>query len=274
MNNGKLTISDREKIDRIREIYGHKCASHSFLSLYIYEESFGYKTTVSEDGFYAVNKDGAYLFPCGCEAFKREFLLSHKGAKVYMMREEDCEFAKSVLAAFSLEEDENESEYVYDLSEQIALQGHKFQRVRAKLAKFTRDNDASSAPITDRNIEDAYYILSRWSPKEGEGDAAGAKKALDGFAALGLSGTISYLGGEPVGYVCGGDIGSGVLMLCSAKQISDIQGLNIYTKYEYYKTLSGVTFVNTESDHGSAGIRMHKNDLRPIFMNKMFKGVL
>ena len=274
MNNGKLTLSDREKIDRIREKYGHRCASHSFLSLYIYEESFGYETTVCEDGFFAVNRDGAYLFPCGSDGFKREFLLRRKGAKVYMMREEDGAFAKSVLADFTCEEDENESEYVYDLNEQITLQGHKFQRVRAKLSKFMRENAVSSARITEENVKDAYYILSRWSPKEGAGDIAGAKKALDGFSELGLSGLISYLDGEPVGYVCGGDIGSGVLMLCSAKQISDIQGLNIYTKYEYYKTLSGVTLVNTESDHGSAGIRMHKNDLRPVCMNTMFKGVL
>ena len=274
MNNGKLTLSDRERIELIREKYGHRCASHSFLSLYIYEESFGYETTVCEDGFFTVNRHGAYLFPCGNDGFKREFLLSHKGAKVYMMREEDCAFAKSVLPYTSFEEDGCESEYVYDLNEQISLQGHKFQRVRAKLSKFIRENNVSSAPITSDNIKDAYGILSAWEPKEGAGDTDGAKKALDGFSDLGLSGLISYLDGEPVGYVCGGNIGSGVLMLCSAKQTCDVQGLNIYTKYEYYKTLSGVTLVNTESDHGSAGIRMHKNDLRPVCMNTMFKGVL
>ncbi len=274
MNNGKLTLSDREKIAEIRSRYGHDRASHSFLSLFLYEESFGYKTTVCEDGFYVQNKDGAYLFPCGSDGFKTDFLLSHKGEKVCMMRESDCAFAKSVLPDTAFEEDPDEDEYVYDLSEQISLQGHKFQRVRAKLSKFLRENAVSAKVITEENVKDAYGVLSAWSPKAGEGDAAGAKKALDNFNALGLSGVISYLDGKPVGYVCGADIGRGVLMLCSAKQTSDIQGLNIYTKLEYYKTLSGVALVNTESDHGSAGIRMHKNDLRPVFLNKTYKGAL
>ena len=274
MNNGKLTLSDREKIDGARQKYGHGRASHSFLSLYLYEESFGYKTTVTDDGFYAENGKGEFIFPCGSDGFKRDFIESHKGKTVYMLREDDAEFIKSVDPDFEFSADPDEDEYVYDLNEQITLQGHKFQRVRAKLAKFTRENNVAASLITADNIKDAYRILSLWTPKAGEGDSAGAEKALDGFVALGLSGVISYLDGKPVGYVCGGDIGSGVLMLCSAKQISDIQGLNIYTKYEYYKTLSGVTLVNTESDHGSPGIRMHKNDLRPIYKNATYKGVL
>ena len=274
MNNGKLTFEDREKIDGLREKYGHDRASHSFLSLYLYEDSFGYKTTVEDDGFFAENGKGEFIFPCGSDGFILDFIKNHKGGTVYMMRDKDAEFVKSADPDFVFEADPDEDEYVYDLSEQITLEGHKFQRVRAKLSKFTRENAVSSAPITADNIKDAYKILSLWTPKAGEGDAAGAKKVLDGFDKLGLSGVISYLDGEPVGYVCGGDIGSGVLMLCSAKQISDIQGLNIYTKYEYYKTLSGVTLVNTESDHGSPGIRMHKNDLRPIYKNVTYKGVL
>ena len=274
MNNGKLTFADREKIDGLREKYGHFCASHSFLSLYLYEESFGYKTTVTDEGFYTENGRGEFVFPYGDDTFILDFIKNHKGKTVYMMREKDAEYVKSVCPGFVFEEDQNEHEYVYDLHEQITLEGHKFQRVRAKLSKFTRENAVSAAPITAENISDAYKILSLWTPKAGEGDAYGAKKALDGFDRLGLSGEISYLDGEPVGYVCGGNIGGGVLMLCSAKQISDVQGLNIYTKYEYYKTLKDVTVVNTESDHGSPGIRMHKNDLRPIYKNVMYKGVL
>lgn len=274
MNNGKLTLDDRGKIDALRKKYGHDRASHSFLSFYIYEEEKGYKTVVADDGFYSENGKGEFIFPCGSEDFVLDFIRSHKGSTVYMMRQSDAEFVKSVDPDLVFEEDPDEHEYVYDLKEQITLEGHKFQRVRAKLAKFTRENNVTAAPITAENIKDAYEILSLWTPKAGEGDAAGAKKALDAFGPLGLSGVISYLDGSPVGYVCGGDIGSGVLMLCSAKQISDIQGLNIYTKYEYYKTLSGVTLVNTESDHGSPGIRMHKSDLRPVYKNIMYKGML
>ena len=121
----------------------------------------------------------------------------------------------------------------------------------------------------------AYGILEKWTPKGGEGDTAGAKKALDNYEALGLTGTVTYVNGTAAGYCCGADTGGGVFMLCSAKQISDVQGLDLSMKHELFKTLpQSIEYINTESDHGSPGIRMHKNDQRPLFQNEMFKGII
>ena len=270
-----MNPEDKKTIDGIREKYGHKCASHSFLSLYIYGQSEGYKVTVENGGFYAENKDGRFLFPVGSDEFKRDFILTRRGASVYMLRDEDVEFIKTVKPDFEAEEDPDRSEYVYSREEQASLEGHKFQKVRAKLSRFYRENDVKNVPLTAENIDEAYNILKQWAPKAGEGDADGAKKALDNYGALELSGMITYIDNKPVGYCCGGDIGQGVYMLCSAKQISDIKGLNLSTKYELIKILpQSLEYINTESDHGSAGIRMHKNDSRPVFLNKMYKGVL
>lgn len=270
-----MNLQDKDRIDGIRRKYGHASASHSFLSLFIYGQNEGYKVTSDESGFYAEDKDGRFLFPIGPDEFKRKFILSHPGAQVYMLREEDVSFIKTVKPDFEAAEDPDRSEYVYSRAEQASLEGHKFQKVRAKLSRFYRENDVKNVPLTLDNIDEAYKILSKWSPKAGEGDSDGAKKALDNYTALELSGTLTYIDGAPVGYCCGADIGQGVYMLCSAKQISDVQGLNLSTKHELFKTLpDGIEYINTESDHGSPGIRMHKNDSRPVFLNKMFKGIL
>ena len=270
-----MTLCDKEKIDGLREKYGHVCASHSFLSLYIYGQSEGYTVSVFDNGFYAERKDGSYLFPVGDDLFRREFILSHKGCRVVMMRESDVTFVRDILPGFEYSEDPDRHEYVYDRAEQVSLEGHKFQKVRAKLSRFYRENDVKNVPLTKENLDDAYKILSAWQPRAGEGDADGAKKALDNYGALSLSGMITYIDGQPAGYCCGADTGGGVYMLCSAKQISDIQGLNLSTKHEFFRILpESVKYINTESDHGSPGIRMHKNDLRPVFLNKMYQGVL
>ncbi len=270
-----MKLTDKAIIENVRRRYDHNTASHSFLSLFIYENQFGYDVSASDDGFFAKDKSGEFLFPVGSDEYKRDFILSHRGKTVYYMRDEDVLFTKSVIPDFEAEEDNDRSEYVYSRAEQVSLEGHKFQKVRAKLSRFYRENDVKNEIITEQNIADAYNILSEWSPKAGEGDADGAQKALDNFFALGLSGNITYIDGDPVGYCLGGDTGGGVYMLCSAKQISDVQGLNICTKYELFKTLpEQIEYINTESDHGSAGIRMHKNDMRPVFLNKMYKGVL
>ncbi len=270
-----MNLTDREKIEGLRQKYGHFAASHSFLSLFIYGGVEGYEAHISDDGFFVSDKAGDILFPVGSDEYKRSFTEKNKGARVYMMRECDVLFVKDVNPGFEYEATPGRDEYVYDKAEQVSLEGHKFQKVRAKLSRFYRENAAENKIMNADNIKDAYEILKKWTPKSGDGDADGAKKALDNFASLSLYGMITYIGGEPVGYCLGGDIGGGVFMLCSAKQISDVQGLNISTKHELYKTLpENIITVNTESDHGSPGIRMHKNDMRPVYLNRTYKGVL
>ena len=269
-----MTYTDIERIDAIRRRFDHTLASHSGLSLFIYEQEQGLEVNVRDDGFYVGVRGGAYLFPVGTDGFKRDFIQSHKGAELIMMRRCDAELVKELFPGFEYLRDRDRDEYVYDRAEQASLEGHKFQKIRAKLARFYRENDVVNAPIDVNNIKDAYRILGEWTPKSGEGDAAGAKKALDCFFDLRLSGMITYINGDPSGYCCGGDIG-GVYMLCSAKQNSDVQGLNLSTKHELYKTLpEHITLINTESDHGSPGIRMHKNDQRPVMMNEVYTGTL
>jgi hypothetical protein len=270
-----MNLTDREKIEGLRQRYNHFAASHSFLSLYIYGDGEGYDVSLSGDGFYVTDRAGDILFPVGSDEYKRRFIEQNRGKRIYMMRECDVDFVKSVIPGFVCEPTPERDEYVYSRTEQVSLEGHKFQKVRAKLSRFYRENAVENRAITKENINDAYGILSSWTPKSGEGDAGGAKKALDNFFALGLLGMITYIDDQPVGYCLGGDICGGVFMLCSAKQISDAQGLNISTKHELFKALpEGITKINTESDHGSPGIRMHKNDMRPVYLNKTYKGML
>ena len=91
-----MNLQDKERIEDIRKKYGHATASHSFLSLFIYGQSEGYKVTADDNGFYVEDKDGRFLFPVGSDEYKRDFILTHSGASVYMLREEDVSFIKTV----------------------------------------------------------------------------------------------------------------------------------------------------------------------------------
>ena len=275
-----MILSDIKKIDALREKYGHVCASHCSaahcgLALFIYAEEQGLCVSVFDDGFFVADRAGRYYFPVGSEDFKADFIKNHRGRRLIMMRESDIGFVRALIPDFEPERDRDRDEYVYSRSEQASLEGHKFQKVRAKLSRFCRENDVKSAPLTSGNLADAYAILDAWEPRTGEGDAQGARKALDNYAALGLCGVVTYLNGTPAGYCCGAGIGGGVYLLCSAKQNDGVQGLDLYTKHSLYVALPDcVTLINTESDHGSPGIRMHKNDQRPVMMNEMYGGVL
>lgn len=259
-------INNKTQIESLYKKYSYGDASHGFLPLFVYENSYS-ELILTDNGYSARFPDG-FLCPVGDAEFKAEFIEKHKDEPFICIPEPELPlFSESETV-----EDGARFEYVYDRVEQNTLPGHKFSRVRSKLSKFSRENDCVTVAITEDNLPDAYKILSLWQPKGGEGDFAGAKASLDNFFNLGLLGAISYIGGESAAYVCGGELTDDTFVLIGAKQIYDIQGLNIRTKYDFFQTLpERFKFINTESDHGEPGIREHKLDLRPCRLLKLYK---
>ena len=82
-----MNITDKEKIEGLRQRYKHFAASHSFLSLFIYGDGEGYDVSIGDDGFYVTDKAGDILFPVGSDEYKRKFVLQNRGKCVYMLVE-------------------------------------------------------------------------------------------------------------------------------------------------------------------------------------------
>lgn len=256
----KINLSDREKIEKIYALSARRDSAHSFLSLFAYQDGLE-EFLLTESGYTAKLSEG-WLFPVGDAAFTSDFLRSHAPDRFFCASSSDL---SALPPDFISTEDAARGEYIYDRAEQNSLPGHSFSRVRAKLSRFEREYSVRTVPLTAENLRDAYGILEKWQPKDGEGDFAGAKLVLDNYAALGLVGSVTYVNGDPSAYVCGGNITSDTFLLLSAKQTSDIQGLNIRAKYDLFHALPpACTFINTESDHGCPGVRAHKLDLRPV----------
>lgn len=248
---------------------GRNVTAYCPLSLAIYKNERG--LTLYRDGSAFLPRRGdGWFMPLANKEYIQQFALAHKGEKMVCLTQGDL----ALLEREGLRTPD-EDEYVYDRTEQNELQGPKFSKVRAKISRFTREHEVYSVPITRDNILVAYEILDKWSPASGEGDKEGAGAALDGFFTLGLSGTITYTDGAAVAYLCGGNISPDTYMLCSAKQTENYQGLNIKAKYDLYANLPAeIRLINTESDHGQAGVRMHKTDLRPVYKIETYSLVL
>lgn len=267
----KLTIDLKTlcEYDKAYRLYGRTVTAYCPLSLFIYEKERGLEIYRDGEAFIVKRPDGWFL-PVADPSYIKDFIASHKGERLVCLTENQL-----LLHPLDFEHTPDEDEYVYDRAEQNTLFGPKFSKVRAKLKRFEREHEVVSHPVTRENIGVLYGILDKWEPASGEGDKEGARRALDNFFALGLTGCITYLDGEAVSYCCGADISKDTYMLCSAKQISSVQGLNIKNKYDLYLNLPDqITLINTESDHGQAGVRMHKSDLRPIYLIKTYSAVM
>ena len=68
----KITLEQREKMEKIRLEEGRISSSHAFVSIFIWSEVFGLTASVSRDGFTVMTRSGDVYFPCGTDSYKHE----------------------------------------------------------------------------------------------------------------------------------------------------------------------------------------------------------
>ena len=274
MNFEVLSLSVKERVERIRAACSHKASSHAFVSLYLWRKSMGLSVCFLGDAFLVKSENG-YFFPCG----KEEDVLSlvkavwedDPGALFYYAREEDkllCErvYAERVLCEF----DAPSREYLYLRSEQIEMKGKKFTYQRAKVNKARRLGEIKSLLLNEALVPTAKAITETWAARrEDKGDFAETLEALDNMKALGMYGNLLYLENEPIGFNLGSFLAEDTFDIHIAKTLCD--DVDTLMKLELYQTLDeAVTYINREEDLGIRGLAIHKQDAQPCGFNDTY----
>ena len=291
MNADTTAITEEQKpqIEKIRECHRHETSSHAFASLYLWQKEMDL-TIHLRDNFFAVKcgmyGDNAWFFPCGDEREIYEFIKSHMSNGTFSMcylRESDMEWLQDNFPdEWKLVRDDASDEYIYDISEYIALEGSRFSEIRNKLRKIDRTCTVTAKPVCVENIEDALSVISGWNSRlhnvgsEGLTDDGVSAHALKNRKFLDISGVVLYIEGTPAAVFAGFPLSTGMLDLVVGKCIPDTpKGTVYYALREYLKHCQGdYTYYNGEEDLGIKGIRHIKNNLCPIRKIQMWRATL
>ena len=229
-----VRAEDKDSVDKICKEYDLTLSSHAFASIYLWKQIMGL-TLELNDKFFSVkceiNGDNSWFFPCGNEEAKYNFICEHIREKTFALgylRECDVEWLeKRFPDRWQFNRLEECDEYICDISEYISMEGSKFSEIRRKIRKLDKEYDLKAEIITDENIDDAMFVVSRWNDvshnisEQNVTDKYVAETALAERKLLDISGIILYADGKPVSVFAGFPLSDDIVDVVIGKCVPD-----------------------------------------------------
>jgi len=278
---------DRESIEAVRRKWHHDFLSHSFCTLYLWQETLKCSLFLEED-FYIVQCEdegsNSYFFPCGNRSQAAAFIETHiqevDFKLLYMQKEDIMWLSHQFPGRFQFTRDDNHCEYLYSRAEQLGLCGGKFARIRNEMHHLQSRHQLRTEVLEGREM-DAVCILQDWKEhrirlgRPGQADYLVTEKIIREYKSLKMAGIIVYVDEVPQAFAAGGEIWGDTFAVQAAKVGIPMTGLLYYTLHELFRFISEkYTYINGDDDMGVAGIRLHKQKMRPCRINEVWKAVL
>lgn len=177
--------------------------------------------------------------------------------------------------SFSLEEDADNHDYLYDLEEITRLYGSKFKKIRNKLNSFKRSNIVvqveNSSGLKEVEKKEFIRLFDQWTKtaKQSQTDSATERIAiirlLDASDSLNCIFTKIRLGHQLVAFSISELIDNKYAVCHFEKALSTPDNLFIFVAHEGSLALlsKGVKYANWEQDMGLAGLREAKSKWQP-----------
>lgn len=279
-----ITFQEKEKIEYLRQIYGHELATHAFSSLYLWQEPLGLSLYMGKKMFcvksawYGAN---AWYFPCGEEYEVGEFISTlrrEKDFKLVCLRHKDVIWMqKEFPEGWNYIPDEDGDEYIYSIREHLELKGGAYANMRTQVHKVEREYGPETYLLDVWNENDAVSILREWRRRKGpgrEGDLSDdqvCETLIRRRRELSGEGVIVYLNGSPVSVVAGVPLTHNTFDFIAGKSTENLQGISYYTKRELMKTIGDrFQYANLEDDLGLPGLRRMKKAMQPVGKNRLW----
>ena len=196
------------------------------------------------------------------------------------------------------EENRGDSDYIYSAESLATLAGNQYKKKRNHVSRFNRTySDYEIRPLTPENFADALTVEKSWLNIETLGESSDTdcectcecreaawaersedeksrlseycaiREALENFEALGMKGSVLYVGGVPVGMTMASEILPGVWDTHFEKVIDEYAvngGYAIINKLFAEKLwATGAHLINREEDINIEGLRKAKLSYYP-----------
>ena len=271
----------RKAVEGIRKKYGHTLSAHAFNSLYLWRREMELSLLLEEDMFTVKcgwKGKNCWFFPCGGRERVLEFLKRHETEETFSlcyMREQDRELLESCFPGkYEIREAADSYEYLCEREGHMLLQGKTYANVRTQLHKIEREHRLSVQPLGRENMKAALEIVGGWKGKaiDALNPASVDLEGLENREAMGITGVLVYVDGEPCSIAAGYPITNDTYDLYLAKEKMRIPGLSYYTKREFFFALpEQYHYLNIEEDLGIEGIRLEKRKLGIAKMNRIWE---
>lgn len=276
----KLTLPDKDRLEKIRGISGNSVYTYTFPTLFSWQEEEDYSVCFSDSAFLVKNGArgaNAYLAPCGTEdgvCSMMNALFESGSFELSFVSDTDKALLENRFPGrIRFEECRNDFPYLYDRLAQVELAGKQYKKLRHKINHGKDSYNWEIEEISESNFRSAIEINRVWQSATDTQttDCPAADRALENFRALDMCGFLFRADGKDAGYVLGSFINSSTFDINFCKML--IPETDCYIKWETYRLLpDSVTTVDCEEDMGLEGLRLHKMQRLPKKLETMWKG--
>lgn len=200
-----------------------------------------------------------------------------KNSRIVWIDEHECKGVTEILGdRFTVSF--KEEEYLYDPKLYRQMVGAKFAKMRQTFNHLQRLETLTSLPYESKYSDQCLAVLKHWEETQGNKhgsveDKIYTRRCLamaDRFSAPDLIGKILVVGNEIKSFGFVGkmydQMGCGFIV----KSDHSLPGLNNYMLSQLMQAMESCELVNGASDLGLPGLKLAKQMMRPVGMNKIF----
>jgi len=167
---------------------------------------------------------------------------------------------------YTVTEDRDNFDYLYQRSDLAELQGRKYHKKRNLINSFVNSYEYTARPLLDEHIPAALEILERWREDNGTpGDYDAAREALEQSHELQLCGGIYFVDDRPAGYTLGEELANSTsFVIHFEKAVIEYKGIYQFINQSFAQVLPDFyETINREQDLGDPGLRQAKHSYKP-----------
>jgi hypothetical protein len=176
--------------------------------------------------------------------------------------------------SFTLSENPDDADYLFKKEKIANYPGRNLSKKRNLLKQFHAAYKANSFPYDITHHDNALRCLEEWRAAfpSAESDYEACKEGLSLSQELQLEGRITYIDGQPAGFLLGERLQPKVYVIHFAKANIDYKGIYPYLYNDLANSLPEQEIcLNWEQDLGQIGLRQTKHSYQPDKMGQKFR---
>lgn len=176
---------------------------------------------------------------------------------------------------------EDRSDYVYSVSELIALAGKKYHKKKTHFNNFLKQYNFTFELLNNHNAQELASVYSKWfealsDKSDGlKNEYIGILACLENFNELSFSGGIIRIDGEIAAFSFAEPLNPQCVVIHIEKADINYNGIYQAINREFLaRCWANYELVNREEDLGIPGLRKAKQSYQPLFLQKKFEASL
>lgn len=268
-----LTLAHQEPVQAKLQKRQLPLSEYQFANLYLFRKVHRYEISLGELSFIrGVTYDGVrHLIPLdplvGDLALYRT-IMGQERAIIYPLPDDE---AARFRGQFTLEEKEEDRDYLYRVETMAAFPGRNLASRRNLVKQFNEQTDHRQEPLHVHNRDQAMRLLDQLGAAKD--DIEECREALSLFQELSLEGLLVYSVDKPIAFIIGSPLTKSCYLFHFAKALPGYKGLHQFLYQSFAKTLSQTYthWINLEQDKGVKGLRQAKRAYEPDAMGNKWR---